>query len=364
MAREKRSVLVTGVAHEWGRRLVPLLEKDPDIDTLIGIDYREPKKPFKRLEFFQIEPHHPLLAEMLKVANVDTVCHLLFEDAYSPSEELFDLNVMGTMDLLAACGAGEVKRMVVMSATEVYGAVAHHPNFLYEHTEFAASRRLPYSIHRVEIENIIERYNRQNEFPKTCILRFANILGWGVDTPLARYLDSSMVPTVFGFDPMYQLTHALDVVDCLYLAVKNDISGVFNVAGSGLLPLSQLIKLVRRIPLPFGAPFLRLGTRVFQKTPVPDSIPIGTEFLKFSCVGDTDKMRDELGFCPRFSSKQTVIDFVEKMRVSRYMPNRSRMESDPKATERLQDYLKSKRRADDYLTELIETFNKECGHDQ
>jgi hypothetical protein len=40
------------------------------------------------------------------------------------------------------------------------------------------------------------------------------------------------------------------------------------------------------------------------------------------------------------------------------------MESDPKATEKLQDYLKSKRRADDYLTELIETFNKECGHDQ
>lgn len=364
MAKPKRSVLVTGVAHHWGQSLVPLLEADPDFDTIIGIDYKPLQKPFKRLEFFQIEPHHPLLAELLKVSRVDTVCHLLFEDSYAPSEEIFDLNVMGTMDLLAACGAGETPRVVIMSDTKVYGAYSHNPNFLEEYADFKGKHSHPYITHRVEIENMVDRFTRQNSNPETTILRFANILGYGVDTPMSRYLDSQMVPVAFGFDPMVQFTHARDVISCLYHAVKNDVAGVFNVAGDGYLPLSQVLRLGRRVPLPFGAPFLRIGTKVFQKLPIPDSLPIPTDFLKFNCVGDTLRMARDLKFSPRYSTKETVLDYFENMRLAKYKPRKTRIESDPKATEELQDYLKSKTRASDYLSELIETFNKEGGHDQ
>ncbi len=364
MPKPKRSVLVTGVAHHWGRSLVPLLENDPDFTTIIGIDYRPPEKPFKRLEFFQIEPHHPLLAELLKVSAVDTVCHLLFEDAYAPSEEIFDLNVMGAMDLLAACGAGETPRLVLMSSTKVYGAGAGNPNFLDEYADFKGKSSHPYINHRVEIENIVDRFVRQNSNLEVAVLRFANILGFGVDTPLSRYLDLSVVPVAFGFDPMMQLTHAKDVTACLYHAVKGDQVGAFNVAGEGYLPLSQILRLGRRIPLPFGAPFLRLGTKVFQKTPIPDSLPIPTDFLKFGCVGDTARMKNELKFSPRYSTRETVTDYFENARLARYRPRKTRIESDPKATEELQEYLKSKTRASDYLSELIETFNKEGGHDQ
>ncbi|MEW5737135.1 MAG: NAD-dependent epimerase/dehydratase family protein [Thermodesulfobacteriota bacterium] len=364
MSGKKRAVLITGVAHTWGSRLASLLEADPEFDALIGIDYMKPEKPFARMEFFQIEPHHPLLPELLKVTGVDTVCHLLFEDAYAPSEEVFDLNVMGTMDLLAACGAGETPRVVLMSDAKVYGAVAENPHFLTEDTDFLGSYRHPYVIHRMEVEKIADRFSRQNPLPKITMLRFANILGFGVDTPMARYLSPQMVPTVFGYDPMMQLTHVKDVTAALYHAVKNDVPGTFNIAGDGFLPLCQMLRLGKKVSLPFGAPFLRLGGKIFQKTPIPDSLPIEEAFLKFPCLGDTARMKNVLGFSPQFTTRETIEDFLENQRLAKYLPKRSRSQADPKAAEKLQDYLMAKRRAQDYLTELIESFNKESGHDQ
>jgi len=272
---------------------------------------------------------------------------------------------MGTMDLLAACGAGETPRMVVMSDTRIYGAIPKHPNFLMEHTDILSKFRHPYVSHRMEIEKALDRFCRQNQELKATVLRFANILGWGVDTPMRRYLDSPLVPMVFGFDPMMQFTHEKDALAALLHAIKADgVFGAFNIAGKGLLPLSQVLKIGKRVPLPFGGPFLRAGNAMIQRTPIPDSIPIATDFLKFNCVGDIAKMQEVLGFSPKYSSKETVVDFFENMRVSRYIPTKDRMVSDPEATRELKQYLGERQKASDYLADLIETFNKESEYDQ
>ncbi|MBU2488278.1 MAG: NAD-dependent epimerase/dehydratase family protein [Proteobacteria bacterium] len=358
---KKRSVLVTGAAHYWGGRLIPLLEEDPDIDTLIGLDYRKPDQPFKRLEFFQIEPHHPLLAELLTVAGVDTVCHLLFEEAYSHAEEIFDLNVMGFMDLLAAAAAGETRRVVLMSDTKVYGASSSNPNFLDESTELAERSTHPYVSDRVEIEKFADRFSRQNESPRLAILRFANILGPQADTPMRRFLTPPVVPTAFGFDPMFQLTHEDDVLAALVHAIKNEVEGVYNVAGAGVMPLSQIMRIGDRTPLPVGSPAIRFGNFLFQKTSFPDSLPLAPEYLKFPHVGETVRMREDLQFVPVRSTRETALDFYEHMRLARYLPKRSGMESDPVASEHLEDYIQTRRRDAGLLFELMEEIK---GHGQ
>ncbi len=358
---KKRSVLVTGVAHEWGGRLASLLEEDPDIETLIGMDYRKPDPPFKRLEFFQIEPHNPLLAELLTVARVDTICHLLFEDAYNHLEEIFDLNVMGFMDLLAAAAAGETRRVVLMSDTKVYGGSSGNPNFLEEYAELANKSAHPYVSDRVEIEKFADRFSRQNQTPRLTVLRFANVLGPRADTAMRRYLTPPVVPTAFGFDPMFQLTHEDDVLAALVHAVKNDVPGVFNVAGSGVMPLSQILRIGDRTPLPVGIPAIRLGNFLFQKTSFPDSVPIAPEFLKFPHVGETVRMREELKFVPARSTRETALDFYEHMRLARYMPKRFGIESDPMASEQLEQYIQTRRRDAGLLFELMEEIR---GHGQ
>ncbi|MBW1989798.1 MAG: NAD-dependent epimerase/dehydratase family protein [Deltaproteobacteria bacterium] len=354
MANKKRSVLVTGVSHYWGGRLASLLEEDQEVGTLIGIDYKKPEQKFKKLEFFQIEPHHPLLAELLTVAEVDTICHLLFVDAYRPSEEIFDLNVMGFMDLLAAAAAGQTPRVVIMSDTRVYGAHPKKPNFLLEHTELAQSASHPYVSDRIEIEKFADRFSRTNDKPELTILRFANILGHKADTPMKRYLAPPAAPTAFGFDPMFQLTHEEDVLAALLHALKTDVSGAFNIAGDGVMPLTQILRIGDRVPLPVGVPVIKIGGFLTRKTCFPDSLPIASDYLKFPCVGETVKMKEVLGFTPKYSTRQTAEDFYENMRLSRYLPRPAGIESDPQASEQLEEYIQTRRREAGYLFELMQ----------
>jgi len=367
MAAKKRGVLVTGVAHPWGRNLVPLLEEDEQFDPIIGVDFKKPETPFKRVEFFQVDLHNPLIPELLQVANVDTVCHLLFLDAYASNEEYFDQNVMGAMDLLAACAASDIKRVIIKSDTKVYGCQYLHPNYLSEYSEFQGRHQHRYIQDRVELERIVDRFSRQNVNPRLTILRFANILGRSIQTPMSRYLDSHIVPTVAGFDPLFQFTHEKDVLACLYHTIKSDVTGVFNIAGEGALPLSQVMRIGGVTNLPLPATLLGLTSMLWRragKKGILNSIPIEVGYLKHACLGDTTRMKEWLKFAPRYSSKQTVTDFFENLRVRRYLPSRTSIRSDPLSSEQLQEWIAARRHAQDYLSDLIETFNKAGEHDQ
>jgi UDP-glucose 4-epimerase len=344
MSSQTRSVLVTGVGHSWGKKLVRLLEKDKEFNPIIGVDFKKPEERFDRMEFFQVDLHNPLLAELLRAAKVQAVCHLLFLEAYAGNEEYFDQNVMGTMDLMAASVAAQVPRVILKSDTKVYGAGYANPMYLKEETELKGRHQHRYIQDRLDIERVMERHIRQHEIPKVTILRFANIIGNTVATHVTRYLDSEVIPCVFGHDPLFQFTHETDVVRALYHAMKNDASGVFNVSGDGVLPLSQVIRIGGRIPLPLTGGILRLASAVLRpgnRKGFTNSIPIQADYLMYNCLSDTSRMKNVLGFTPRYSSRQAVEDFYQHMRLKRYLPGDKAIRSDPKSSERLARYIEA-----------------------
>lgn len=367
MADKTRAVLVTGAAHPWGRNLVSLLEEDPEFDPIIGIDFIKPETPFKRVDFFQVDLHNPLIAELLQVANVDTVCHLQFLDSYASNEEYFDQNVMGAMDLLAACAAAQVPRVIIKSDLKVYGASSLNPNYIKEWADMRGRHHHRYIQDRVEMERMVDRFARQNVTPKLTILRFASILGRTIDTPIMRYLDSNIVPTVIGYDPLFQFVHEKDVLRCLVHTMKTEATGVFNIAGEGALPLSQILRTGGKSPLPVPAQLLKITSTLWRKagrTGVLASVPIEAGYLKYSCLGDTTRMKQWLGFTPRYSSRETVREFFEYLRIRRFLPKRTAIRSDPMSSEKLQTWIQDRQRASNYLTDLIETFDKENEYDQ
>ncbi|MBF0551233.1 MAG: NAD-dependent epimerase/dehydratase family protein [Deltaproteobacteria bacterium] len=362
MDTSKRSVLVTGVSHYWGSHLVPLLEADPDLDPIIGIDVKAPPKPFKRLQFFQISPHHPLLAELLKAAKVDTVCHLLFLDSYSYKEEYFNINIMGAMDLVAACAAGEVARLIVKSDTKVYGASFDNPALISEDTELRARYPQRYIQDRVEIEKFLAGFSKRHVSPNITVLRFANILCPTADTQTGRYLDSRFAPVALGYDPLLQFTHEQDVLAALYQTIKSEVTGPLNIAGAGVLPLSQVLKIGAKIPLPLVSPLLNPGARLLRRTGLISSIPLETDYLKFNCLGDTARMREELNFSPQYSARDTVREFFQYRRVRKYFPPEAHIEPDA-GTDLLRQWIQCKRQEACEPTDIIENFKQESCHD-
>ena len=93
------------------------------------------------------------------------------------------------------------------------------------------------------------------------LLRFSNVLGPDIVTPLSKALRLPLVPSVFGFDPRFQFVHEDDVVRSMLFVVGNGLPGIFNVAGDGLLPWSEVARICgkRTVAMPFVGAGLAAG---------------------------------------------------------------------------------------------------------
>ncbi len=315
----KATVLVTGVAGTWGSRVAARLVNGGEVQVL-GLDAAQPAKEIRGLDFILADVRNPLLVELLKAEGVGIVCHLAFVHSVRRSESAFDANVIGTTKLLGACAEAGVRKVVLKSSTAVYGARATNSAFLTEEHPLQGGRRYGYVRDLVEREEFCNGFCRRVPDMVVTALRFAGIVGPTVDTPMTRFLRVPWTPSLMGFDPMMQIIHEEDVVDALVHAVRHDRPGVFNVAAEDPLALSKIRNLVGKLPLSVFHPFANWGVTILgtARLRVEQYWPIEPDYLRFPWVGDLARMRDELGFTPRYTADETLREFAARLRLGRY----------------------------------------------
>ena len=81
-------------------------------------------------------------------------------------------------------------------------------------------------------------------------LRTANLMGPTITAAMTGYFRLPVLPTVLGFNPRMQFLHEQDVLDVLQHAATSEVAGTYNVAGDGMLTLSQV---ARRLGRPASA---------------------------------------------------------------------------------------------------------------
>ena len=70
----------------------------------------------------------------------------------------------------------------------------------------------------------------------TAVLRLCYTLGPLRQGTLAAFLKGPRVPTVLGFDPLFQFIHELDAAAAIVLALEKGLRGVYNVCGPPPVP--------------------------------------------------------------------------------------------------------------------------------
>ncbi len=340
---ETKVILVTGVAGYWGARVAARVVAEMGYHV-VGVDVEPPEKEIKGLDFVQADVRNPLLEELLKAEGVDTVCHLVFVETAQPSEVAFDVNVMGTSQVLSACVEAGVRKVVLKSSTAVYGARPSNSAFLRENHSLRGSRRWGTTRDLLEIETFCHDLRRQSPELMLTILRFPSIVGPTADTPMTRFLKEPWAPSLLGFDPMMQLIHEDDVVEALVHAVLNDVPGVFNVAAEDVLPLNKVRGLVGKLPLSVFHPFAYRGVGLLGAAGLRMDryAPIELDYLRYPWVGDLSRMREELGFEPRYTAEETLREFAERRGAGRYPPGSAIGSRDE---ERLRAVIEQRRRA-------------------
>jgi UDP-glucose 4-epimerase len=130
---------------------------------------------------------------------------------------------------------------------------------------------------------------------------------------MTGYFRLPVIPRVLGFDPRLQFLHEDDLLRVLRHAAVTGIPGTFNVAGDGLLTLSQAVRRLGKpsVSMP-GFAVSRLGATMRQAR-VSDFSPEQLGFLTYGRGVDTTRMRTELGFEPAFTTAEAFADFCSAL---------------------------------------------------
>jgi UDP-glucose 4-epimerase len=308
-------VLVTGVSRFLGSRLAGDLAADPNVTRVIGIDSQQPRRAdlarLGRTEFVRADIRNPLLARVLAQAQVDTVVHIPLLGRSRGTGTHSELGVVGTMQLLSACQKSDtVRQLVLRSTTAVYGCSSGDPAIFTEDMQTCGYSVSGYAKEAVEIEGYVRGFQRRRADIAVTVLRLAGLIGPSVDTALGRYLSMPFVPTSLGYDPRLQLLHEDDAVEVLRVAAMERRAGVYNVAGNGVVYLSQAIRRAGRVRLPVPASAVSAAGALVRNSGALELSAEQAQYLNFGRVVDTSRVRRELGFVPRFTTETALEDFL------------------------------------------------------
>lgn len=311
-------VLVTGACRFLGGYLTARLAQNPLINSVIAVDAIAPSKDMLRrmgrAEFVRADIRNPFIAKVIRNGEVDTVVHAAAA-SYAPrsggSAALKELNVMGAMQLFAACQkAPSVRRVVLKSTSEVYGSTAHDPVMFTEDSSSRRPFREGFAKDSLDIEGYVRGLGRRRPDIAVTILRLANMIGPAMDTSLSRYLAGPLVPTMYGRDARLQLLHEQDALGALERAAMAGKAGTFNIGADGIIMLSQAIRRSGRIPLPvpgFGVWALDSLRRANKYTEINRE---QFAYLSYGRVMDITRMRTELGYEPKWTTAEAFDDYV------------------------------------------------------
>jgi UDP-glucose 4-epimerase len=315
-----RRVLITGLDTFWGGKVAAALEKHPEIEMILGMGTGKPSVELERTEWVRADESYSLLERIVRATEVDTIVHtfLVVDSTKMSGRDLHEVNVIGTMNLLAAAGAANssVGQVVVKSSSLVYGAHPADPAWFREDTPPSRPPRSRLERSLTEVESYVRDFADENPGVTVTLLRFANVLGKTLTTPISRNLARGIMPCIAGFDPLVQFVSEDDVVRCLEMVVTESLGGTYNVSGDGKIPVSELARIAGVWRLPISPVFTRQAASPLIRLGLLD-LPTELEaLLRYGRGIDTTRLK-VAGFEFSTSSAGAVDRHAEAMRLGR-----------------------------------------------
>jgi nucleoside-diphosphate-sugar epimerase len=245
-------------------------------------------------------------------AGADVLVHLAFI-IIGGREETREVNLRGSRHVFGAAADAGVKRLVYTSSVAAYGFHAENPQPLTEDVRPRGSESFYYSSQKAELEDALVQELAGTDV-EAYVLRPCIVAG--PDAPaLLRGLPQNRVPGPLRRfklpvlpDPgvPFQLVHHDDVASALVAAtLGTGEPGAYNLAGDGTITVGDLARELGWVSFPVPGPLMgaaALGARA------PLLPPIAQWFtaLRVPVVMDTARARHELGWEPRFSTRETL----------------------------------------------------------
>jgi UDP-glucose 4-epimerase len=311
-------VLITGLSSYWGGRLAQVLERDEDVEVIVGVSTEDPNCQLERTEFVRVGTQHALLRRIVHAAEIDTVIdtRLIVDSITAPARVTHEQNAIGTMNILAACSGPDspVRKFVFKSSAHYYGCEQDDPSFFTEQMRRPHEPPTRVEADIVEADDAVQGFAERNPKVTVTTLRFCNGLGPDLHTSHSALLALPVVPGILGFDPRYQFIHEDDIVSVLHHAVMNDLPGIYNAAPDGVLVLSEVASLLDK---PFAPVLPPWGTSLASRFAGIAGVKIPDEVLRQLRYGrglDNRKLKQS-GYRFSLTTREAVQAFAAALRL-------------------------------------------------
>ncbi len=300
-------VVVTGASGRLGRLIAERLLADGH--EVIGIDKRGWHEAPDGVEVIEADLRKRPAEDVFRTRRPDALVHMAtVSHLHLPEPEQHRMSLGGTKAAIDYCDRYDVARAVFVGRHTYYGATADSPLYHAEDEPPMAAEDFPELADLVAADlfagSALWRYPKLS----TAVLRLCYTLGPSRHGTLADYLRGPKVPTVLGFDPLFQFIHELDAARAVALALAHELRGVFNVAGPNPLPLTTLIDETAREHVPLPEPLMPWMLGKFGLPWLPKG---AISHLKYPVVIDPEAFRKETGFVHEFDEYDTLQAFCE-----------------------------------------------------
>lgn len=300
--RDKRVVL-TGIAGNLGREVARRLHRDWDV---IGIDRRRVKGLPPDVEFHQLDIRRRKTEDLFRKGHIDALIHLnIMHNPRQSNREHHEFNIVGTQKIFELAQQHGVGKIILLSSANVYGPAATNNQFLTEEAPLLAGENFEGIRDLVAVDMYASSFFWRHPEIETVILRPVHIVGQVRNAP-SNYLRKQKVMTLLGYDPMVQLIHVNDVIEAILCGLRPGIRGIYNIAGPGELPLSELVRQLDRERFPVPEPIARpVLAALFQAR--LSSFPVDElDHIKYVCMVDDSRAREQMRYQPTMTMEQTL----------------------------------------------------------
>ena len=318
-------IAVVGATGNVGTSLLRSLINEPQIESIVGIARRRPSIELDKVEWAQADVVYSNLVPLFEGA--DAVVHLAW--LIQPSHDRATtkaVNQEGSRRVFAATADAGVRNLIYASSV---GAYSPGPK------EYGVDESWPtggvptsfYSVDKAATETMLDSF--EDEHPGVRVVRLRPGLifkreagaevrrlfaGPFLPATLVRPGAVKIVPDIRGL--RFQCLHSYDVAEAYRLAITSDARGAFTVAADPVLDPPTLAEM-------FGARLVQVSPKLVRGfahwtwrarlQPTPEGwvdLALQTPLL------DTKRAQTDLGWAPRYTSKQALLDLMAGLRTN------------------------------------------------
>lgn len=307
-------VAVTGISGYLGQVLTKLMLDDPEIETIVGIDVKEPPAA-EKIRFVRRDVRDPAVIEDLK--GCDALVHLAYVvmPIRSTDAVIDSINVDGTKNVFRKAVEAGVGRIVYTSSVAAYGSWPDNPVPITEDWKRRPMPDFYYARTKAVVEGWIDGFEKQHPDVAITRLRPHIFVGPSIDNLANEFFSQKVIAAIRGPRQYFQLVWDGDVAEAIRLSLKKGIRGAFNISADDWIDLSEVAAILKKpfITIPFGLAYaitkvtwaLHL-TRFFH--------PAWLSGTRYPIVVNNAKAKHELGWRPTKTTREMVAQLPELIR--------------------------------------------------